>query len=89
MESLSKIAGYDFVYGDVSQWPRLYIANVDKFKDPANPDLIYPGQIIEIPIIDDAKGLSARTNDGKAGWQVVVGIFAKSRNVVVRVQTAE
>lgn len=77
-ESLSKIASYDSVYGDAGQWPRLYIANSDKFKDPANPDLIYPGQLIKIPVISVPK---KRTN-GHRRWRVVVGVFAQSRNVV-------
>lgn len=74
-ESLSKIASYDFVYGDASQWPRLYIANKDKLK---NPDIIYPGQVIEIPSIKHLK----KVNAAAAGsWQVSVGVFAKSKNV--------
>ena len=43
-DSLSKIAKH--VYGDASQWHRIYDANKDKIK---NPDLIYPGQEFTIP----------------------------------------
>jgi nucleoid-associated protein YgaU len=43
-DSLSKIAKQ--VYGDASQWRRIYEANKDQIK---NPDLIYPDQVFEIP----------------------------------------
>jgi nucleoid-associated protein YgaU len=43
-DSLSKIAKRE--YGDVQQWHRIYEANRDTIKDP---DLIYPGQVIQIP----------------------------------------
>ena len=48
-DSLSRIAGYDFVYGDAKQWPHIFAANVAKLKDPLNPDLILPGQVFIIP----------------------------------------
>ena len=62
-ESLSKIAAYDFVYGSVTRWPALYRSNqsiIDKSfqrytKRNPNPkysraeDLIYPGQVLDIP----------------------------------------
>lgn len=43
-DSLSKIAKRE--YGDASQWRRIYEANKDQIK---NPDLIYPGQMFNIP----------------------------------------
>jgi nucleoid-associated protein YgaU len=62
-ESLSKIAAYDFVYGNGTKWPTLYRSNqsiIDKrFQryTKRNPkpkysraeDLIYPGQVLDIP----------------------------------------
>ena len=33
-------------YDDANQWPRIFEANRDQI---ANPDLIYPGQILRIP----------------------------------------
>ena len=39
------------VYQDATLWPRIYIANRDKIKDP---DLIFPGQRLIIPDISDA-----------------------------------
>ena len=43
-DSLSKIAKRE--YGDAQQWPRIYEANRTLIKDP---DLIYPGQQLQIP----------------------------------------
>jgi nucleoid-associated protein YgaU len=54
-DCLWNIAGYDFVYGDPYQWPRLYEANRDTFPDPDNPDWIEPGQILRIPPIGNEK----------------------------------
>jgi nucleoid-associated protein YgaU len=50
-DCLWKIAGYDFVYGNSFEWNRLYQFNRDGFRDPGNPNLIYPGQILKIPSI--------------------------------------
>ena len=52
-DSFSKIAGYDFVYGDISEWQRLYEANKDKIADSENPNLIHPGQYFVIPPLGD------------------------------------
>jgi len=43
---LWKIANSIAVYGDGSQWPKIYEANKDQIKDP---DLIYPNQVFVIP----------------------------------------
>ena len=43
-DSLSKLAGR--FYGDIFEWDRIWEANKDKI---ANPDLIFPDQIITIP----------------------------------------
>jgi nucleoid-associated protein YgaU len=43
-DSLSKIAKRE--YGDAQQWRRIYEANRDLIKDP---DLIHPGQVLQIP----------------------------------------
>jgi nucleoid-associated protein YgaU len=45
-ESLWRIASYPEVYGKGSQWTKIYQANKDQIKDP---DLIYPGQVFDIP----------------------------------------
>jgi nucleoid-associated protein YgaU len=63
-ESLSRIAGYEFVYGDTARWHELYRGNQAKidgnykrFKSRRGTDcrygraadLIFPGQVLDIP----------------------------------------
>ena len=43
-DSLSKIAKK--IYGDAGRWKEIFEANKDKIK---NPDLIHPGQVLNIP----------------------------------------
>jgi len=50
-DCLWRIAEYTFVYNNPYKWPVLYQANKATFKDPSNPDLIFPGQILKIPSI--------------------------------------
>lgn len=45
-ECLWFIAGYEDIYGNPLQWPRIFKANRDRIKDP---DWIYPGQVFVIP----------------------------------------
>jgi nucleoid-associated protein YgaU len=48
-DCFSKIAGYDFVYGDEYKWKVLYEANKDKIPEADNPHLILVDMIMEIP----------------------------------------
>lgn len=48
-DCLWRIAEYKFIYGDPWKWPIIYKANKDQIKDP---DLIYPGQVFDIPELD-------------------------------------
>ncbi|WP_038375367.1 hypothetical protein, partial [Brachyspira alvinipulli] len=48
-DALWRIAGYSYIYNDPIQWYRLYQANRNVLRDPNNPDLILPGQILTIP----------------------------------------
>ncbi len=50
-DSLSKIAGYPFIYGNRAQWPLIYRANKATLKHPENADIILPGEILVIPSI--------------------------------------
>lgn len=45
-ESLWRIAGYDFIYGDPTLWPRIWQGNRELIQDP---DLILPGWQLSIP----------------------------------------
>jgi len=45
-DCLWKISGFYWIYNDPTKWPTIYEANRDQIKDP---DLIYPGQVFEIP----------------------------------------
>jgi nucleoid-associated protein YgaU len=44
-----RIAGFPFVYNDPWKWRLLYDANKSLLSEPANPDLIEPGQRFVIP----------------------------------------
>ena len=50
-DCLWRIAEYSFIYNNPLKWPVLYEANKKTFKDPSNPDLIFPGQVLVIPSI--------------------------------------
>jgi nucleoid-associated protein YgaU len=49
---LWRIAGFDFIYGNSTEWKRIYNHNTNTVRYPDNPNLIYPGQILEIPSIN-------------------------------------
>ena len=48
-DALWRIAGYSYIYNNPIQWYRLYQANRNILRDPNNPDLILPGQVLTIP----------------------------------------
>lgn len=49
------IAKMGAIYDDPLLWPNLWNANKDKMRDPENPNLIYPGMVLEIPPIGNEK----------------------------------
>jgi len=63
-DCLWNIAGYPWVYGDPWKWKVLYDANKDKMPEPANPDLIEPGMVLDIPPLSNEKrqGMWSPTN---------------------------
>jgi len=50
-DCLWRIAEYPFIYNDARKWPAIYDYNKKTFRDPGNPNLIYPGQKLVIPSI--------------------------------------
>ena len=50
-DCLWRIAEYPFIYNNPIKWTVIYEANKKNFKDPTNPNLIYPGQVLQIPAI--------------------------------------
>ncbi len=49
-DCLWRIAEYDYIYGNPWKWPVIFKANKNQI---TNPDLIYPGQVFEIPGLDE------------------------------------
>jgi nucleoid-associated protein YgaU len=50
-DCLWRIAEYPFIYNNPTKWPVIYEANKKTFRDPGNPNLIFPGQKLKIPSI--------------------------------------
>ncbi len=50
-DTLNKISGYPFVYGDRSEWRELYEANRERLRNSDNPHLIFPEQVFVIPSV--------------------------------------
>jgi nucleoid-associated protein YgaU len=50
-DCLWRIAEYPFVYNNPLKWTVIYEANKKNFRDPGNPNLIFPGQKLQIPAI--------------------------------------
>jgi nucleoid-associated protein YgaU len=50
-DCLWRIAEYPFIYNNPLKWPVIYNANKKTFRDPSNPNLIFPGQKLKIPSI--------------------------------------
>ncbi len=51
-DSLYKIAGFPFVYGDGELWYKLFQFNRETLLNPNDEDHIEPGEVIKIPSID-------------------------------------
>jgi hypothetical protein len=54
-DCLWRIAEYPFIYNNPLKWPVIYEANKKTFRDPGNPNLIFPGQKLTIPAIKGEK----------------------------------
>ncbi|NDV26305.1 LysM peptidoglycan-binding domain-containing protein [Desulfovibrio sp. JC010] len=68
-ECLWWIAEYQQIYNDPFMWPLIYKANRDQIK---NPDLIYPGQSLEVPragfTLDEVKDVRKQAG---ASWKAL------------------
>jgi nucleoid-associated protein YgaU len=62
-DSLWSIAGLPQIYDNSYQWPRLYIANQDRLTDPNNPNLIEPGQVLQVPSLGNSRYYSVQNGD--------------------------
>jgi hypothetical protein len=51
-DTFKSIAARPWVYGDESEWQRLYNANRNKLPDPSNPDILVPGIVLDIPSME-------------------------------------
>jgi nucleoid-associated protein YgaU len=65
-DCLWRIAGYSFIYNNPLKWTVIYEANKKTFRDPSNPNLIFPGQLLQIPSI--AGEARSGTYDPKASY---------------------
>ena len=50
-DCLWRIAEYPFIYNNPFKWTVIYEANKKTFRDPGNPNLIFPGQKLQIPAL--------------------------------------
>jgi nucleoid-associated protein YgaU len=50
-DCLWRIAEYPFIYNNPLKWTVIYEANKKTFRDPGNPNLIFPGQKLTIPAL--------------------------------------
>jgi nucleoid-associated protein YgaU len=62
-DTLWDIAGSSQIYNNPFLWPRLYIINRESMSDPNNPDLILPGQILQIPGAEDRRFYMVQEGD--------------------------
>ncbi|HHJ12950.1 MAG TPA: hypothetical protein ENJ79_01030 [Gammaproteobacteria bacterium] len=68
------ISGKDTIYGNPYQWPLIYKANADQIKDA---DLIFPGQVFEIPNAS-ASEIDAAIQHAKTRGAWSIGVVEES-----------
>ncbi len=73
-DNLWDISGKDSIYGNPYQWPLIYKANADQIKDA---DLIYPGQVFEIPNAS-ASEIDAAIQHAKTRGAWSIGVVEES-----------
>ncbi len=73
-DNLWNISGKDTIYGNPYQWPLIYKANSDQIKDA---DLIFPGQVFEIPNAS-ASEIDAAIQHAKTRGAWSIGVVEES-----------
>lgn len=68
--NLWSIAAEEEVYNVPEQWPLIYKANLDQVTDA---DLIYPGQVLDIPRDSSGSAIDAAVNHAKTRGAWAVG----------------
>lgn len=81
-DTLSGIAAR--AYGDPNEWPRIFSANQSALKS-GSPDLIYPGEIINIPVIPELEEIKSRFFESQG---VSDGVELKIEDRIIPVQSA-
>jgi nucleoid-associated protein YgaU len=61
-----RIAEYKFIYNNPWKWKVIYDANRQKMREPDNPNLIFPGQVLLIPSLNGE--FREGTYDPKRGY---------------------
>ena len=74
-DNLWDISGKENVYGDSFQWPLIYKTNRNQIKDP---DLIYPGQALDIDQNVSADDVDAAVNHAKTRGAWSIGVTEES-----------
>jgi nucleoid-associated protein YgaU len=62
-DTLWSIAANPEVYNNPYLWPLIFATNREHFRDPDNPALIEPGQILEIPNPGNSQFYSVQSGD--------------------------
>ena len=77
--SLSQVAGR--AYGDITLWTRIWSANQSQLKS-GDPNLIFPGEIIIIPLLPERESVKTSTADkdlsGKEKDEVTILLLSHS-----------
>jgi prophage tail gpP-like protein len=80
-DTLSGIA--ERAYGDPNQWPRIFQANQSALKS-ASPDLIFPGEVINIPVLPEIEDIRSRFFKSRG---VTDGIELKIEDRILPIQS--
>jgi nucleoid-associated protein YgaU len=74
-DSLWSIAASPRIYNNPYQWPRLFITNRERLADPNNPNLIEPGQVLDVPSPGNSRFYSVQTGDNLTDIAANPGIY--------------